>query len=97
MGLLLIIFRTIVPELWPLIYAEILFLFNILRTTLHIFTKFHIYAFIMTRSSLGLLHVVFRKFVPELWPFIYAKSYVSAQYLEKKWTDFDQTLYNYLY
>ena len=38
-----IIFQTYVLELWPLIYAEILFLLNILRTTRHIFTKFYIY------------------------------------------------------
>ena len=32
-----------------------------------------IYAFILTRSSLGLLHVIFHTFVPKLWPLIYAK------------------------
>ena len=32
-----------------------------------------IYAFILTRSGLGLMHVIFRTFVPELWPLIYAK------------------------
>ena len=32
-----------------------------------------IYASILTRSSLGLLHVIFGIFVPELWPLIYAK------------------------
>ena len=32
-----------------------------------------IYAFILTRSTLGLLHIIFRTFVPELWPFIYSK------------------------
>ena len=31
------------------------------------------YAFILIRSSLGLLHVIFRTFVPELWPLIYTK------------------------
>ena len=25
------------------------------------------------------------------------QNFVSAQYLENKWTEFDQTLYNYLY
>ena len=33
-----------------------------------------IYAFNLTRSSMELLHYIYRKFVPELWPFIYAKS-----------------------
>ena len=26
------------------------------------------YAFILTRSSFGLLHIIFRTFVPEFWP-----------------------------
>ena len=29
------------------------------------------YAFILTGSTLGLLHIIFRTFVPELWPLIY--------------------------
>ena len=33
-----------------------------------------IYAFISTRSSLELSHIIFRNFVPELWPLIYAKT-----------------------
>ena len=37
---------------------------------LDIFSQNFIDAFIITRSSLGLWHVIFRKFVPELWPFI---------------------------
>ena len=37
-----------------------------------------IYAFILTRSSLELLQVIFRTFVAELWPLIYAKiSFIS--------------------
>ena len=51
-----------------------------------------IYAFILTRSRLGLLLIIFRTFVPELWPLIYAKMFVSAQYLENIWIDFDQTI-----
>ena len=35
-----------------------------------IFSPNFIYAFILTRSSLGLLHFIFQKFVPELWPFM---------------------------
>ena len=31
---------------------------------------------------LELLHAIFRTFVPELWPLIYAIFFVSAQYLE---------------
>ena len=54
LGLLHIIFPNFVPEVWPFIYTKILFLLNILRTTRHIFTKFYIYALILTKSSLGL-------------------------------------------
>ena len=32
-----------------------------------------IYAFVLTRSTLGLLHIIFGTFVPELWPLIYSK------------------------
>ena len=32
-----------------------------------------IYAFTLTRSSMGLIHIIFFTFVPELWPLIYAK------------------------
>ena len=32
-----------------------------------------IYAFILTRSTLGLLHIIFRTFILELCPLIYAK------------------------
>ena len=32
-----------------------------------------IHASILTRSTLGLLHITFRIFVPELWPMIYAR------------------------
>ena len=39
-----------------------------------IFSPHFINAFILRRSNLGMLHVIYRKFVPELWPFIYDKS-----------------------
>ena len=43
LGLLAVIFHTFVPVLWPFIYAEISFLFNIiLRTNGQNFTKFYI-------------------------------------------------------
>ena len=58
-------------------------------------TYFHqiLYAFILTRSSLGLLHVIFPNFKPELWPFIIRKKFVSAQYLENQLVEFHQILY----
>ena len=46
LGLLHIIFCTFVPKLWPLIYAKISFLLNILRTNEQNFTKFYICIYI---------------------------------------------------
>ena len=40
---------------------------------IHIFSPNFIYALILTSSSLALLNVIFPKFVPELWPLVYAK------------------------
>ena len=71
LGLLQAIFRQFVPELWPLIYAEISFPLNILRTYWHFFIIFYIcihidkiYVWIVT---------YFSHFVPVLWPLIYSK------------------------
>ena len=55
-------FPKFVPELWPFIYAKISFPLNILRTTRNIFFPNFVYALILTRSSLGLLHVIYRKY-----------------------------------
>ena len=46
-----------------------------------------IYAFILTRSRFGLLHIIFCTIVPELWPLIYA-SFVSAQYFNVQCSPF---------
>ena len=78
LGLLHVIFRTFVPELWPLIYATILFPLNIMRTDG--FSPNFIYAFILTRSSLGLLPFIYDLFVKKLWPLI-CQNFISAQYL----------------
>ena len=67
MGLLHVIFRTFVPELWPFVSAQ--YLYNKLID----FHLYFIYAFRLIISSLGLLHVILRTYVPELWPLIYAK------------------------
>ena len=50
------------------------------------------YAFILAISSLGSLHIIFRKFVPALWPSIYAE--IS---LENYLTCFVQILYMHSY
>ena len=121
LGLLLVIFRTFVPELWPLIYAKISFPHIILRTNWLIFVlelwpliyaKFgfcsiswepigrfspnFIYAFILTRSNLGLLHNTFWVNVLELWPLIYAKISFPL-YILNKLVDFHQILYIHSY
>ena len=48
-------------------------------------TDFHqviyIYAFILIRSRLGLLHMIFRTFVLVLWPLIYARFLFSLNIL----------------
>ena len=88
LGLLHIIFRTFVPELWPLIYAKIWYPLNILTTNWLIFTKFYIYAFILIRSRLGLLHMIFRTFVLVLWPLINARFLFPLYILWKNWQIF---------
>ena len=58
------IFHTFVPELYTSIYTRMLFPLNFLIQIDRILPNF-IYAFIMTRSSNGLLPVIFRKFVSD--------------------------------
>ena len=91
------IFPKFVPELWPFIYAKILFLLNILITTIHIFTKF-IYALILTRSSLGLLHVIFFSDIcTRVMALDLCRNFVSTQYLENQLVEFHQILYMHSY
>ena len=40
-----------------------------------------IYAFILTRSKLGSLHIIFCTFVPELWPLIYSQNWFLSNIL----------------
>ena len=86
LGLLHVIFRKFVPKLWSMIYAEISFWLNILRTGF--FSPNFIYAFILTRSSLGFLHVIFRTFVPESWHLIYAKNLFPFNILRRNGHNF---------
>ena len=70
LGLLRIAFRTFVPVLWPLIYAKILFPFNILRTNVQNFTKFYTCIYI-DKIYLGIdihhfLHICTRVVVVDL-------------------------------
>ena len=124
-----IIFHKFLPELWPLIYAKILFpLYILFHQILYMhsywqdlawdcYTFFFgnlyqsygplfmpkfcfpsiswepigrispkfIYAFILAISSLGLLHVIFREFLPELWPLIYAEISYPLNIFRTKW------------
>ena len=74
------------------------FLFRSISWELHdIFSPNFINALIWTRSGLGLLHIIFQIFVLELWPLIYAKNFVSAQYLENQLVEFHQILYMHSY
>ena len=57
--LIRIIFCTIVLALWPLIYAKICFRSISLEQTDRFSLNF-IYVFILTKSKLGLLHIIFR-------------------------------------
>ena len=97
-GLLTIIFRKFVTELRTALnrcqnlYPEFIFI----RMD-RILTKF-IYTLILTRSRLGLLTVIFRKFVTELSTALNrCQNFDPAQYLENDWTEFDQILYTHLY
>ena len=84
-------FCTFVPELWPLIYAKISFPLIILRTIDRISPNF-IYAFILTESTLGLLHIIVDTFVSELWPLVYAKISFPLNNLRTLLTKFHQIL-----
>ena len=68
--LLLIIFHTFGPELWPLIYSKILFPLNILRTNGQILTKLYITIYTDKIYDRIVSCHFFCKFVRELWPLI---------------------------
>ena len=53
-----------------------------------------IYASILTGSSLGLLVFIFCLFKKRFMALDLCQNFVSAQYLENKWTDFDHTIHN---
>ena len=84
-------FFTHLYQLWPLIYARICFRSISCEQIDRISPKF-IYAFVLIRSSLRLLLITDRVMALDL-----CQNFVSTQYLESKWTEFDQTLYNHWY
>ena len=64
-------------------FTPVLFLFNFLRTKGQNFTKFYI-LFILTRSMLGLLAVIFANLV-RVMSLDWCQNYVTTQYPEKLW------------
>ena len=81
LGLLHIIFRTFMPELWPLIDAKILFLLIILRANGYKFTNFyiciHIYKIYVRIDTHHFSHIC-----TSVMAFDLRQNFVSLQYLE---------------
>ena len=96
LGLLHIIFRTCVPELWPLINVEISFLFNILRTNGHNVTKYYICIHI-DKIYVGIVAHHFSHIFTRVMALDLCHNFVSVQYFENKWADFHQILYMHSY
>ena len=92
LGLLQIIFPTFLPELWPLIYAKISFLFNTLITNGQNFTKFYICIHI-DEIYLGIVTHHFSHICTWVMVLDKRQNFISVQYLEIKWTEFHQMLY----
>ena len=91
-----IICRIFVPELWPLIYSKISLTFNILRKNGQNFTKFYI-CILIDKIYVGVVTHQFSHICTRVMALDLLRNFVFAQYLEYKWTDFDQTLCNILY
>ena len=89
-------FFTFLPELWPLIYAIILFLFNILRTNGQNFIKFCICIYI-DKIYIGIFTHYFSNICTRVMALDLGQNFVSVQYLENKWTEFYQILYMHSY
>ena len=51
------------------------------------------HALLLTRSTLGLLHVNFHKFTKRVMAFGFCQIFVSAQYLVNESMEFDQILH----
>ena len=101
LGLLPVTFRKFETGLWPLIYFRILiyvkisFPLNILEHGDRISPNF-IHAFILTRFTFELLHIIFRTFVPELWLLIGAKFSFPLNILRtnsQNFTNFDACIH----
>ena len=71
------------------------FCFHSIRDHIDRISPNFIFALLLTRSRLGLLHIIFVLFETELWPLIYVRIVFLLIYLENKWPEFDQTLYTH--
>ena len=81
-------FANLLPELWLLIYAKILFPFNILRQN---FTKFYICIHI-DKMYIGIVTHHFWHICTRVMTLDLRQVFVSFQYRENKLTDFHQIL-----
>ena len=73
-------FRTFVPELWPLINAEILFTLNILRATWHIFNQI-LYMHTYWQDLAWNCYTSFFENLYQSYCHLFTPKFVSAQYL----------------
>ena len=65
---------SVIPFVLPSDRTSVIISFPLyILEQIDIFTPNSIFAFILTRSGLGFLLVLLLIFVPDLWPFIYAK------------------------
>ena len=95
-GLMHVIFGTFEPELWPMIYAKILFPFNTLRTIGQNFTKFYICIHI-DKIYVGIVTRHFSHICTRVMALDLGQNFVSSHYLENKLIEFHQILYRHSY
>ena len=70
---------------------------SISRELTDIFSPNFLYAFILTKSSFGLLHIFFLHIFTWVTALDLRQNFISVQYLENKLTEFHQILYMHLY
>ena len=81
-GLLHVIFRIFVLELWSLIYAKFSFPLNILRINRHNFTKFYI-CIDIDKNKVGIISCYFSQVCRVIFLDL-PQNFISAQYLVNK-------------
>ena len=96
LGLLNINFRKFITELWSLIDVWISFPRNILKTNRWNLTKFRI-KHLYWEDGWDYYTTLFLQILNRLGTLDWCQNFVSAQYLENCWMDFDQMLHMHLY